>query len=111
MLSTLLDRILSDAVAAAGFSGVALVARGDDVVVRCFGLANRPFGVPNQRQTRFRIASVGKMYTAVAVLRQVAQGRLRLSDRVVDRIDLRGAAISAAVTLHHLLSMTAGIAD
>ena len=50
----------------------------------CYGLADRACGVPVTPATRFGLASVTKMFTAVAVADQVNAGLLSLDDRVVD---------------------------
>ncbi len=94
------------------FSGVVLVSDDQgDVLVRCCGYANRSWKVPNQRDTRFRIASVGKMHTAAAILQLVEQGRLSLDAAIVELLSLENTRISAKVTIKHLLTMTSGIAD
>lgn len=65
-IQTLLDRHHADA----GFSGGALVKRGDDTVVHAaYGLAHRGFRVPNTVDTRFDIASVTKISDDVTVSR------------------------------------------
>lgn len=79
----------------------------------CFGLADRANGLPVTPRTRFATASVTKMLTAVAVLDLVAQGRLAIDTPVVDVVphDHRPRDLSSAVTVHHLLCHTSGIAD
>lgn len=50
------------------FSGVALVSRkGERVYGRGFGLASRPFEVPNREDTRFLVATVTKTFTAAGL--------------------------------------------
>ncbi len=65
------------------FSGVVVVARGEDVVYqRAFGLANREFSVPNAIDTKFHIASVSKPITAAAILLLADRGKLALDDPI-----------------------------
>ncbi len=53
------------------FSGAVLIARGSRVLVnKAYGMANCELAVTNTPQTRFRIASVSKQFTAAAVLLQ-----------------------------------------
>jgi CubicO group peptidase (beta-lactamase class C family) len=95
-------------------SGIALVTRGGKVEFEgCYGLANRGDGVPVRSGTRFGIASVGKMFTAVTVADQVRAGRLRFDTPVVEILppDRRPSTLRADVTVAHLLSHTSGIAD
>jgi CubicO group peptidase (beta-lactamase class C family) len=63
--------------------------------------------------TRFGLASVTKMFTAVAVADQVNAGVLSLDDRVVDLLPpgSRPSTLHADVALSHLLLHTSGIAD
>lgn len=105
---------LSDALAASlsGFSGAILVRQAEtDLLCRAYGLANRTWSVENRTDTRFRIASVGKLFTAVAVLQLVQAGRLTLATRVPEALDLTGTTIPPEATVFHLLTMTSGIAD
>ncbi|WP_253181993.1 serine hydrolase domain-containing protein [Cellulosimicrobium cellulans] len=107
-----LDRHLAAAAAADRFSGVVRVERhGEEVFERAYGVASRRWGVPVRTTTRFDVASVTKLFTAVAVLQQVGAGTLGLDDRVHDHVDLAGTAIPHEVTLRHLLTHTSGIAD
>lgn len=107
-LGDLLDRVCRDE----PFSGVVLVSDDQgDVFVRCCGYANRSWKVPNRRDTRFRIASVGKTHTAVAVLQLIECGLLSLDTGIVELLSLEDTRISDAVTIRHLLTMTSGIAD
>ena len=94
------------------FSGVVVVSDDQgDVFVRCCGYANRSWKAPNRRDTRFRIASVGKTHTAVAVLQFVERGRLSLDTAIVELLSLENTRISTAVAIEHLLTMTSGVAD
>ena len=103
-----------DGFAADGVSGTVLLAEaGEPVAQHSLGLANRAENTPVGPDTRFQTASVTKMFTAVAVLDQVGQGRLTVRTPVVDVIpsDHRPTHLSAEVTVHDLLSHTSGIAD
>ena len=61
------------------FSGAVLVTRdGRPVFIAARGLADRTRGIPNAPQTRFRIGSINKMLTAVAVLQLVQAGSIDL---------------------------------
>lgn len=95
-----------------GFSGVLLVRRGEETLFSgAWGLANRAWGVPNAPDTRFRVASVGKMFTAVAVLRLVERGQIGLETPVGPLLGLDRGGVPPEVTVRHLLTMSAGIAD
>ncbi|MBD8079585.1 serine hydrolase domain-containing protein [Cellulosimicrobium arenosum] len=107
-----LDAHLSAAAAADELSGVVRIERhGEEVFERAYGVASRRWGVPVRTTTRFDVASVTKLFTAVAVLQLVGEGRLGLDDRIHDHVDLGGTTIPREVTLRHLLTHSSGIAD
>ncbi|MGA2290716.1 MAG: serine hydrolase domain-containing protein [Bradyrhizobium sp.] len=65
------------------FSGSVLVAHdGHPVFRKAFGPANREWDIPNAPDTKFRIASVTRQFTAAAVLRLVERGALKLDDPI-----------------------------
>ena len=100
------------AFAAPGAPGAAVVvARGDSVIFAAgYGLADVEHGVPVTPSTSFRLASVSKQFTAVAILALVEAGTLRLEDRLGDLLD--GVPTYArAVSVRHLLNHTSGIPD
>lgn len=76
-----------------------------------YGMAHRAFGVPNKLDTKFDTASVTKVFTATAILMLVEKGKLSLSDKIVEILDLQGTEIPTDVTIEHLLTHTSGIAD
>jgi CubicO group peptidase (beta-lactamase class C family) len=76
-------------------------------------MANRAEAVPVRPGTRFGLASLTKMFTAVATADLVRQGALGFHTPVVNVLpsDRRPATLRADVTVHHLLSHTSGVAD
>lgn len=69
-----------DSLAKAGeFSGVVMIARGNDIVLqRAWGMADRERGIPNDVNTSFNIGSINKAFTAIAIRQLVNQGKLHL---------------------------------
>jgi CubicO group peptidase (beta-lactamase class C family) len=67
--------------------------------------------VPVTPATRFDTASITKLFTAVAALHLVDQGKLGLDMPITDLVDLAGTTISTSVSVRHLLTHTSGIAD
>lgn len=97
-----------------GLSGVVRITRGGAVELEgCYGLADRAAGTPVRPGTRFGIASMTKMLTAVAVAQLVADGRLSFETPAIDVLppERRPSTLRADVTVHHLLTHTSGIAD
>ena len=92
-----------------GFSGAVLVAREGQVVFRrALGDANRELAVQNSPETKFRIGSVSKQFTAAAVLLLAQRGSLQLTDPIHKHLPDWPSAWTK-VTIHHLLSHTAGL--
>lgn len=89
------------------FSGVVLVARGKDV------LFEKAYGRGISLSTPFDIASVGKMFTGVAVAQLVERGRLGFDQPVGAYLPpaLADTDIGRKVTIHHLLTHTSGVPD
>lgn len=108
-----LDGKLRIEAAADRFSGTVLVAKGDRLLLReAYGAADAVGGRKVTADTRFCIGSAGKMFTAVAVLRLVQQGRLQLSDTIAMRVPgYPNTPLARSVTVRHLLSHTGGTGD
>jgi CubicO group peptidase (beta-lactamase class C family) len=92
-----------------GFSGSALVAVGDRVVFdKAYGWADRTNHVANTTTTLFDVGSLGKQFTAAAVLKLEMMGKLSTSDPIGKH--LAGVpADKQAITIHHLLTHTSGL--
>lgn len=95
------------------FSGAVLLSKGGKAVFTgAYGLADRENKVPNTLATKFRIGSVDKMFTAVAVLQLVQNGRIALNDPIVKFLpDYPNKDLASKVTIHHLLTHTGGTGD
>jgi CubicO group peptidase (beta-lactamase class C family) len=108
-----LERGLERATAADEFSGTVVIARcGVPIFEQAYNRADRERGVANTFATSFNVGSINKMMTAVAVMRLVQDGRLRLTDTVGTHIpDYPNRAIAEHVTIHHLLTHTGGTGD
>jgi CubicO group peptidase (beta-lactamase class C family) len=67
--------------AADKFSGAVLIAKdGKPIFEQTYGASDREDNIPNAPETRFRIGSMNKMFTAVATLQLVQAGNLKLAD-------------------------------
>ena len=93
------------------FDGVVLVARGDRVLYEgAVGLADRTWGAEHTMDTRFRIASVTKQFTAALVLQLVEEGRVALDAPITDYLDYP-VDPGDRITVHHLLTHTSGLPE
>jgi len=92
-------------------SGYILIARGGQTEYgRAFGVANPKTGARADENTRFRIGSLTKQFTAVATLKLAAEKKLTLDDPAKKWIPVLPASFDA-VTVRHLLAQTSGIAS
>ena len=110
--SQALDAFIASQAEARGFSGTVLVRRGgDDLYRRSFGRANLAFDVPNRDDTRYWIASITKLFTAVLVLQQVEEGALALDGTVGSYLPDYAGEGCDRVTVQQLLHHTSGLAN
>jgi CubicO group peptidase (beta-lactamase class C family) len=91
-------------------AAVAVVQRGQALKARGFGLSNLEHSIPVTRSTLFQSGSLGKQFTAVAVMLQVEDGRLTLDDSIA-RYFPEAPPTWKAITVRHLLTHTSGIPD
>ena len=92
------------------FSGTVFVARNGTVLDReSFGLANIPFHVQNSPDTRYKVASITKAFTAVLTLQLVQEGKLKLTDAVITYLPDFAGEGGSMITLHDLLHHTSGL--
>lgn len=95
---------------ASDFSGVVLIASGGEVVVEAMGMSDREAQRPNRADTVFDIQSITKQFTAAAILRLEMDGLLSVDDPVGTYIEGLPED-KAAITLHRLLTHTAGLPE
>lgn len=103
--------LMTKLVAAARFSGTILVAKqGRAFYQQAFGPANRAWKAQNRLDTKFNLASMTKMFTAVAIAQLVEQGKLSYEDRVGKILpDHPNKEVAERVTVRHLLTHTSGL--
>src|SRR5580658_224539 len=92
--------------------GVALAVIRDGRVVKSqgYGLANIELNVPVTPDTVFQLGSIGKQFTAAAILMLAEDGKLSLDDKIT-RYFPAAAPRWNAITIRHLLNHTSGLAD
>ena len=91
------------------FNGSVLVAeKGKIIYEKGFGLANMEWAVPNQPDTKFRIGSVTKQFTAALVLQLVEEGKIKLDAKITDYLTDYRKDTGEKVTIHQLLNHTSG---
>ena len=89
-------------------SGSILIAKGGKILLaKGYGPANREYGIPNTPETKFRLGSMTKQFTAMGILVLADRGKLSLDDPLANYLpDYPNAE---KITLHQLLSHTSGV--
>ncbi|HEY0647854.1 serine hydrolase [Phenylobacterium sp.] len=108
-----LGAFISDYMTKTDFSGAVVVARdGKPVFTAARGLADREAGTPNTLESRFRVGSMNKMMTAVAILQLVQAGKVKLDAPVGAYLkDYPNGDVAQKVTVWQLLTHTGGVGD
>ena len=105
-----LDELISMYAEYGGFNGAVLVAeKGKVIYKKGFGLANVEWGIPNQPDTKFRLASVTKQFTAMLIVQLAAEGKLKLDVPISTYLPDYPEKTGSIIILHHLLTHTSGI--
>jgi CubicO group peptidase (beta-lactamase class C family) len=96
---------------ATAFEGSVLIAsKGKLLVRKSYGMADQEQKVAITPQTLFRLASISKQFTAVAIMQLQEQGKLSVRDRACTYID-NCPALWRDITIHQLLTQTSGITN
>lgn len=92
-----------------GFSGaIKITQKGSPLLEIYRGYANREFGISNDRNTRFSVASVTKQFTGFAIMLLYDRGLLQLDEKA-NRYLPSNMQLPTDITIHHLLSHTSGL--
>jgi CubicO group peptidase (beta-lactamase class C family) len=106
-----LREYLAAAASLGHLNGSVLIAeRGKILIDTAYGFANIELGVRNTPETRFRVASITKQFTAMAVMMLAQEGKLAIADPIAKWVDSLPPAWSG-ITIHQLLRHTSGISD
>jgi CubicO group peptidase (beta-lactamase class C family) len=94
-----------------GFSGAVLVSKKGEVILsKGYGWADRENKIPNSSSTVFNIGSVTKQFTASAILKLVEQGKIKTSDKISSYF-IQTPTDKRDITIHQLLTHTSGISN
>ena len=92
------------------FNGSVLVAENGRVIYKNgVGMANMEWNIPNGPDTKFRIGSITKQFTAALILQLVEQGKIKLDGHITDYLTDYRKDTGDRVTIHQLLNHTSGI--
>ncbi|MFP2924928.1 serine hydrolase [Pyxidicoccus sp. 3LG] len=105
-----LDRLVTKYHQLRQFNGAVLVADEKGVILKKgYGFANFEWQAPNTSDTKFRLGSVTKPFTATVVMQLVAEGKLGLDDKLTKHLPDYRKDTGDRITLAHLLNHTSGL--
>jgi CubicO group peptidase (beta-lactamase class C family) len=92
------------------FNGSVLVAKDGKVIYKHgFGEANKEWDIPNETNTKHRLASISKQFTAMLIVQLVAEDKLKLDLPITNYLPDYPKTNGDKITIHHLLTHTSGI--
>jgi CubicO group peptidase (beta-lactamase class C family) len=103
-----LDQVVQSYVSSKQFMGTVLVGRDKIVFSKGYGFANLEWNIPNSPQTKFRLGSITKQFTATCILLLEERGKLNTGDPIKKYMPDAPAAWDK-ITFFHLLTHTSGI--
>jgi len=107
-IATKVDEYINAQTKLGAFSGSVLIAQGGKVLLsKGYGMANLELGVPNTPQTKFRLGSVTKQFTAMAIMQLQERGLLDVNNPITKYIP--DYPNGEKITIRHLLTHTSGI--
>lgn len=107
-----IDSIVNKHISSGELHGVVVVVEDGKVIYsKTSGMANMQWDIPNDINTKFRIYSMSKQFTAVVVMQLVEEGKIDLQKTISDYLPWYRKDTGEKVTVHQLLTHTHGIAD
>lgn len=108
--SAKIDALVQQYVANRQFNGSVLVAeKGQVIFKKGYGMANMEWNIPNAPDTKFRLGSITKQFTAMLIMQLVEKGKLKLTGKITDYLPDYPKATGDKITIHYLLTHTSGI--
>lgn len=108
--ATQIDQLLSKYNEYGQFNGSALVAEHGKVIFKKgYGQANMEWDIQNQPDTKFRLGSISKQFTAFLIIKLAEKGKIKLDKPITTYLPNYPKATGDKITVHHLLTHTSGI--
>ncbi|MCV9926519.1 serine hydrolase [Flavobacterium sp. LS1R49] len=105
-----IDKLISQYSKYDQFNGTVLVAENGNIIYKKgFGLANMEWKIPNEPNTKFRLGSITKQFTALLILQLVEQGKLKLDVPISTYLPDYSKTNGDKITIHQLLTHSSGI--
>lgn len=105
-----IDELMSTYAEYGKFNGSVLVAeKGEVIYKKGFGLANMEWDIPNQPDTKFRLASITKLFTAMLIVQLASENKLKLDAPISTYLPDYPKPNGDLITIQHLFDHTSGI--
>jgi len=105
-----IDKLLNLYSSYGKFNGSVLVSDGGNIIYKKgFGMANMEWDMPNDTDTKFRLASITKQFTGTLIMQLVAEGKIDLQAPITTYLPDYPKETGDKVTVHHLLTHSSGI--
>jgi CubicO group peptidase (beta-lactamase class C family)/pimeloyl-ACP methyl ester carboxylesterase len=92
------------------FNGAVLVAeKGNVIYKKGIGLANMEWNIPNTPQTKFRVGSITKQFTAMLIMQLVNEGKITLDAPITRYLPHYRRETGDSISIHHLLTHSSGL--
>lgn len=105
-----IDQLLSKYNEYGQFNGSALVAENGKVIFKKgFGSANFEWNIPNQTDTKFRLGSITKQFTALLIVKLAEEGKIKLDVPITTYLPDYPKENGDKITIHQLLTHSSGI--
>ncbi|PWH82560.1 serine hydrolase [Algibacter marinivivus] len=105
-----IDQLISKYQEYGKFNGSALVADNGKVIYKKgFGMANMEWDIPNTSDTKHRLGSITKQFTAMLILQLAEEGKIDLQAPISKYLTEYPKKTGNKITTHHLLTHTSGI--
>lgn len=110
--SAIIDSFLKTYSIDHNFNGTILIQKNGQIQYQnSFGLANQQFNVPNQNETKYKIASITKIFTATLILQLYEQGKIDLNKTIDTYLPNYAGEGANKVAIHQLLNHTSGMVN
>ncbi|KAA2238503.1 serine hydrolase [Chitinophaga agrisoli] len=105
-----IDQLLGKYYEYGQFNGTVLVAKAGKIIFKKgYGYANFEWDILNTTDTKFRLGSITKQFTAMLILQLVEKGKIRLDGKVTDYLPYYPKDNGGKITVYQLLTHTAGV--
>ena len=105
-----IDKLLNACAEYRQFNGSVLIAQNGKVIYKNgLGMANMEWNIPNEVDTKHRLASISKQFTSMLILQLAAENKLQLNIPITSYLGDYPKSSGDKITIHHLLSHTSGI--